>query len=53
MKNVDQVPDFVLSSEQKNYVKLIYDQNERSIFPDKTVRKLLEIIDDLSSRLIN
>ncbi len=51
MKNVNKLSDTILTDRQKRYIQNIYDSNELTIFPDVTQRKLLEIIDELASKL--
>lgn len=52
MKDIDELPESVMTESEKRYINRIYEENEASVFPDKTHRKLLEMICSLS-KMIN
>lgn len=51
MRNINNLSDDILTVYQKSYINRINEGNEASVFPDKTLRKLLDIIDELAIKL--
>lgn len=51
MKNINDVSNKILTIEQKAYLHNLYNTNNAVVFPDRSLTKLLSIIDDLAERL--